>query len=98
MAAVGAISLVEIFHGVETIVLQYGDPKALLALKPKAPELSDREWLLLAGKFGVKEAYVHCFVEYWKRRGGGNIERLFAEWIEEAEPDPHYAPVEVFIS
>lgn len=98
MPTVGALSLVELFRGVETIALQYGDPKVLLALKPKTPELSDREWLLLAGRFGVKEAYLHCFVEYWKRRGGGNVEDLFAEWIEKAEPDPHYAPVETFVS
>lgn len=94
----GTISLSERFRGIETIAFQCGDPHVLLALKPKTPELSDREWLLLAGRFGVKEAYVHCFVAYWREQGGGDVETRFAQWVEAAELDPSYAPVEMFVS
>jgi hypothetical protein len=98
MTSAGTASPTELFRGVEMITFQFGDPEVLMALKPRAPSLSDREWLLLAGRFGVKEAYLHCFVEYWKQRGGKNKEQLFIQWVEEASPDPSYAPIEVFIS
>ncbi|MDP3975026.1 MAG: hypothetical protein Q8P88_01935 [Candidatus Jorgensenbacteria bacterium] len=98
MESVGAVSLTKLFPGVETIALRFGKPEALAALKPRTPMLTDREWLLLAGRFGVKNAYHHCFIEYWKRRGGGSIEEFFAKWLEEANLDPSYAPVEAFVS
>jgi len=95
----GSLAITPLKDKVEICALRFGDFKELLRLKPVVPTLSDREWMLLAGRFGIRGAYTHCFIEYWKLKLGGEktMNEIFAEWLAVSKIDPSHAPLTEFV-
>jgi hypothetical protein len=95
----GSLAITPLKDQIEICALHFGDFKELLRLKPVVPTLSDREWILLTGRFGIRGAYAHCFIEYWKCKfgGGKTMNEIFAEWLAVSKIDPSHAPLTEFV-